>query len=587
MKKIISYLLIFVISLTTSPIRVFAQEQGYRPASSFEYEFYEVGQISPKMFISKLEDDLLNYEDYWDPDSVPPVSRKLEGNPEHLRQSYNDFMYYNIHPEESPYWSYTGLIPGNGTAAVDVLRILDKHHTLSEQISEEFQKSKKFKHERLVKNIRLIPVYLILIALFLFLWEFLLPEITSIAAIASCGKAVAVIIKAAAGIAILAADIYLSDQVTHYMYERDPRLVSAFEYVSSYRNSAIKVSLKTDLLKSVKETEYDEIQDRLKQMSNNRKWWELPSNEELMLKRYFKRGYASIDDYLKMDVKRTLGKFLYDLFDGDEVLINEYFRKEMLRTYYALEFILDELKNEDDPLRYERAMIDLATTYKIQNIQVIDGRVFGSGKTMDRSVLEKNFTDDMISSLNFILEKRSVSTALLTDHLGSKERATNVLNSLQARGIITKHDLGGSAYMWDIDFNLAEEQLSNLKEFSKRKAPPEVRSFAQNLQHLQSQSCNLNGNTVNSPVYDYINQEIERQIGAELDDQTSTYTTYPTMLTRAEVNYLVQIMDIHEKKKAYDENMRREIRNREYVESRVRSREAQMNVTPDGWGWTK
>ncbi len=471
MKKFISCFLAFVLLLSNTPIQIFAQDLGYKPAMSFEYDSYEVGKVRPRDFISNLEDDLLNGEDVWNPKSVAPVSRNLEGKPEHLRQSYNNFLYYNISPEESPLWNKTALIPDGEATQEDVLGILDMYSNLSWLVTRKLKQNPKYKKERLEKSVRLIPSILMEIALFLIIWEDVAPNI--FAEIAATHFRYKKIVKAAATIALMAGDIFVSDQVAWEMIQSDERLVNLFQSVGSYKSTAIDVSIKTDLLKPVKQTEYDRIEKELKNMTQQDKPYN--KGDYLLLKRYFKKGYSKIDVMYRPRLKLILGKFLYDLFDGDEVLINEYFRKELLRTYYALEFIKDELSNKEDPLRYDRAVIDLATTYKIQSIQILDNRTGRRG--------ERN----------------------------------------------------------------------------------QVRSFADNLQYLQNKKADLKGNSVNSELFNYINQEFEKQVGSELDTQTSVMTTYPTMLTRAEVNYLVQLMDMHQKKRDYDEKVqtKRQINNRD------------------------
>lgn len=495
MRKLITYFLILALFLTTIPVQIFAQDTGessvmrfrskkhgileYKPAMSFEYEYYEVGKISPWTYVEKLEQDLLNYEESWDPQTVPPVSRTQEGKPEHLRQSYNDFLYYNIYPEESPLWSYTGLVAGNGTSEVDVLRILDYHRTLSEEVAELFAENPEYKKVKLEKQINMIPVYVVLLAMAYVSWS-IVPEALSVTI--PCTSIVVTIPKWASFIALMAADILLTDEVAWGMEKLNEHL---FQIVDSYKSSTIEILYRevkfiespyrnltnkpdgTDLMKPVIETEMENIERLLKEKYPRTKWYDpLASGDGQLLKKYFKYGYRGIDSVFRPRLKKILGEFFYDLFEGDEELINEYFRKEMLRTYYALEFIRDELNNTDDPLRYERAMIDLATTYKVQNIQIVDGRV------------------------------------------------------------------------------------------RKIRATPEVRSFGENLQRLKGNNCSLSG--TDRDFVEYINAETEALLGAELADQTSVMTTYPTMLTRAEVNYLVQLIDMHQKKKEADDKILQE-----------------------------
>ena len=513
MKKLITYFLIFALSLTSAPISVFAQDAGvepvmyfkdkkgriqeYKPAISSKYDNYEVGQISPYTFVEKLEQDLLNGEDYWDPNGKPRLGDDMLGTPEHIAQSYNDFLYYNIHPKESPLWNKTALIPGNGVAKEDVMDILSYHHSLSQNIGNLFSNNPEYKKEKWEKRGRVISICAILIPIFYVSWEVAPEIVTGLIPYLSGTSKAAVFLKTVTSFAtMIAFDAYITDQVAWWLTHFSKSTEHLWQSVGSYRNSLIDVSFKTDLLKSVKETEYDRIKEDLQKISKTNKKYN--RGDSLILKRYFQKGYAGVDQMYRPRLKQILGKFLYDLYDGDEVLIDEYVRKEMLRTYYALEFIKDELANTDDPLRYERAGIDLATTYKVQTIQISDGRMV------------------------------------------------------------------------------------------KRKDGSKVISFGENLQQIKG-THNL-GKYENRDFLGYLNAEIERQLGSQLDDKTSTMTTYPTMLTRAEVNYLVQLMDIPKKKIEYNnrvEKQRKKIEQTvEDIQKKISKRVNKNSETPN-WSMTK
>ena len=290
MKKFISYFLIFALFTTTMPAQILAQDLGYKPAISFEYDSYELGKTDIKQFVANLEDDLLNYEDYYDPNTVPPVARELTGTPKHLSQSYNDFLYYNIYPEQSPIWEYTGLVPGNGTSKVDVLRILDYHLTLSEEIAELFKQNPEYKQERIEKQVRLLPVYTVLLGLFYISWA-ITPEALSVTI--PCTGISVTIPKWVSFIVLMAGDILITDEVAWGMQKLDKRLSNLFQSVGSYKSSAIKVSRNTDLLKPVKETEYDRIEKELKELMKGR-FSPTASGDVYLLKKYFKKGYCVI-----------------------------------------------------------------------------------------------------------------------------------------------------------------------------------------------------------------------------------------------------------------------------------------------------
>ncbi len=531
MKKFIACFLILILLFLMTPTQVFAQRVAdlppvqddfykkkavgdYKPAMSFEYDYYEVGAISPKKFVASLEEDLLNSEDYTNPEDLKPTpypgGYNKWGSPEHLRQSYNNFLYYNIYPEESPMWNKTALVPDNGVQEKDVMAILDHHNMLAKYVAERFKYNPKYTDERNERYVRLIPAIIVIAATFYISWE-VAPAVVvkAIPCLAGTGIGITILRSIISLATMIGFDALITDQVAWHMVQKDERLKYLTQSVSSYRNSAINISLETDLLKPIKETEYEIISEEIEKVMKSNP--DKQTREDIKLIKKLFKGYSGLGKmerflgkmetaYDKMSEKEksrlkiVLGKFLYDIFDGDEVLINEYFRKEMLRTYYALLFIEEELDAEYDPLRYDRAIIDLATTYKIQNIQIVDGRMI------------------------------------------------------------------------------------------KRKNESKVLSFGENLQQLNG-SCNL-GKYENRDFLNYINAEVERQLGAELADQTSVATTYPTMLTRAQVNYLVQLMDIAQKKKDYETKMKNQVETKKSIEKKV-SKRVNENLEHNNWSMTK
>ncbi len=381
MKKFISYFLIFTLFVTVMPVQIFAQDLNYKPAMSFEYDYYEMGQVKPEDFVANLERDLLNFEDYVDPEDLAPKPESANefgvygnkwGSPAHLREVYNKFLYYNVYPEESPLWNKTALVPGDGVSKDQVLAILDHHHSISETISYLLKENPKYKRARIEKHVRLIPSYLVQLALFWIIWEEAIPEVLgAVATYISASRAVRFI----STIALMGVDMWITDEAAYEMQKLDKRLDELFQSVGMYKSAAIEVSANTDLLKPITETEAEQIKQHLEKIANSNSE-EFDRKDIKLIRKYLKKGYAGLSISDRDKLKIVLGRFLYDMFEGDKILIDKYVRKEMLRTYYALLFIEDELFNESDPLRYERAIIDLATTYKIQNIQINDNRIF-------------------------------------------------------------------------------------------------------------------------------------------------------------------------------------------------------------------
>ncbi len=112
-KKIISMILTVALIAGNCSV-IFAQSVGkikYKPAKSFTYDFFELGKTNKPIFLKKLKTDM---DENKDEDSVEPIdmqdkaingadplnNRLIQYKP--VARAYNDFMYYNAYPKQSP-----------------------------------------------------------------------------------------------------------------------------------------------------------------------------------------------------------------------------------------------------------------------------------------------------------------------------------------------------------------------------------------------------------------------------------------------------------------------------------------------------
>ena len=488
MKKLISYFLIFALSLSTTPIQIFAQDLGekrtmlftdengnnitleYKPANSFKYDFYHPGSTDIEKFVAVLTEDVLTgfdeCVDYVNQETQNQGGYNGYGRPAQLKEFYNDFLCYNIDHKNSPMWNYTALVAGDDVNEGDVLHILDYHLHLSQSISNKFENNAEYLRARSDK----ITIEALVSVLLVLLWGYTMkiaPEAVSFT-IPYLNITVKVK-KWVSFLIIMAGDIFISDSVAYHINTMNDEVSSIIQQAGFYKLATIKFASDTGLFRAEQEipSERERIDQEIQRMIDSNPDEETKEDIKL-IKRYFKKGYSKIDIKKRPKLKKALGKFLYKIFDGDEVLINDYVRKEMLRTYYALRFIDAELSNIEDPLRYKRAAIDLATTYKIQNIQVVDGRLF--------------------------------------EHSGDRQRT-----------------YGQNLQYISGNYTVGQEN--------------------QNLQNINS--------VVLQNLLKYIDKDVENRISFSLEQESNLATTYPTMLMRSEVNYLVQLMDMKKKEEDY------------------------------------
>lgn len=451
-KKSVSVFLSFVL-LTGSSLS-FAQEETeeitYKPASSFSYEYFTLGKTNEVNFIKKLAKDM--EEHYYDNEQEPsafqdeiiiddedPIKSKFKRY-NRVAKAYNDFMYYNTVPEESPYWKWTALVPDDNVSAEETLLILEKHQQITQEIIKLFKQNPRYKREREAKRT------IIGLGGFTFLmssWALW----TGISGLPILGKWYS-------STAIMGLEIFLDDYAIYGIRN----LQGMKEWLNDIDIQIAELDNleERNILKSQIESRNIAICENAKKEHEicSAKRGIMPIDEDECEKWW---SIVKFCNYNKApdnkNIRLELGKYLhheYQKMDAAEYRI-KYARKEMLRIYYALLFIREELKDTNDRLRFDRAFIDLITAYKIANVTISSGRLV-----------------DFFSSPQILMQ-----TEILEDKAGHKN-----------------------------DFIGYDE----------------------------------NGN------------KIYTQLGYDLTDKSDTLRSYPSLLSRSQVNYIVQKIDIRNQK---------------------------------------
>lgn len=503
MKKIINYILIFVM-LVSSPLQIFAQDVSCKPAISFDYDYYIPGQTPEYKaeFVAKLSKNLVeDYETFYDADTnfrselvntgttpTPEDYYNAYGTTDKIKEAYNDFIYFNIHPKQSPYYIDTALIAAEGASDKNILYMLNRYETLTEDISKLLRKNNhRYEQERAEKAVRMIPSVIALTIL-----EIYFGKIFIAAEAVKASNFAENLVKIGFFIALLGADIWLSDFIAREAQNIDGRLGQVVKSVGFYKIIVNSVE-DTGLFKAAQQAAGADREARefLEDTKFYRTYSKTDSSYKIEeLDRQIEEAQKIVDFYNKGKVEHTvpfhklIAGTLIKAYgtrregipeinkDNEEQVLKQIYnqnkyamdlvRQEMLRTYYALRFIRAELSNIHDPLRFDRATIDLATVYKIMFVQKIDN--------------------------TFIK---------FTDHS---------------------------------EYNFFADSWAEVRNLDKK-------IFYENPEDE--------------------NNKIPTNLGYEVLDATSTKNTYPTLLSRAVVNYFAQLISIGdmEKEKAVNDDI--------------------------------
>lgn len=424
-KKAISCLLALTMFVYNSSF-VFAAETEleYKPAKSFEYDYFTTGRTNEDEFVAKLKQDM--YDNYIDiPQEPERFQAELTNNEEgvlhkhsNVKKAYNDLLYYNYLPEESPYWKWTAFVPDNEATEEDVLLILQKHKEISEEISKLFKKDPKYQRERQDKITLWVAGGFALALMSFYLWE-LIPVAGGTA---GGGAAAAKTVTTAGAVGaklwgfskaffVLAVDILSTDQVA-YTVRNLKGIKEYMDHIDIYVATTIENIEDRNMLKSQIESNEIQICDEAEQKYqeymlkiytyDNNKEEDFQELDNWKVVRKFCKGNNKI--FKDKNARLKIGKYLlsaYQKFDLPQEYI-EYARTEMLRIYYALLFIKEELLDKSDRLRFDRATIDIITAYKVANITITDGRLIklfadSENKTQLDILKDKGITDDHLN----------------------------------------------------------------------------------------------------------------------------------------------------------------------------------------------
>lgn len=382
-KKIISYLLTIAVFLLGNSLS-FAQQVDYKPALSFEYDNFVLGKTNESEFINKLKQDM--YDNPFDISSAPsnPYSKRESS----LQKAYNNFLYYSMYPKKSPYWKWTAFEKDEQATTDDVLLILQKHKELSRDIEKLLKKSPEYRRKLTNKRAIFVTGGLILTVMSVAIWEFVPLGAAGEAAIGAKVGIGAKIAKATKFITIFGIDVLTTDYIAYSLRTLDG-IKENINDVDIYKSAIISNVGDRNLLKSQIENEQIKICTEAVDNYNNMRTAYLATNGRAPVINEMRKWepIAHFCNGSKMNVdskqfRLDLGQYLlfaYSHTEAPEENI-EYARQEMVALYHALLFIKEELSDETDRLRFDRAFLDIVTTYKIAKISIRDMSFFGNKK---------------------------------------------------------------------------------------------------------------------------------------------------------------------------------------------------------------
>ncbi len=384
-KKLISILLAITIFICNSSL--FAQNIDYKPAISFGYNYYTLGKTNEENFIKSLKQDM--YENFKDVPLSPngfynKYSNKISshGFTENVylaAEAYNDFLYYNFYPQKSPYWKWTAFEADGEASEDDVLLILQKHRELSKEILKLLKQNPRYKMERESKITISSLAILLMIAEGYAFWEgpLFAGAATGATKAASIGAKVK---KGGIFLTAMGVDIWATDYLAYHMRTLEGAKES-MDDVDIWKAGIFDNIKDRNMLKSQIESKKIQICSEAEENLKN----VLENNLEVLDKkgidkwqpivRFCNGNKRIIKD---KQFRQNLGQYLISAYKHNieypEDAIQSA-REEMVAIYHALLFVKAELLNKNDPLRYDRAFIDIVTAYKIARITITDGRL--------------------------------------------------------------------------------------------------------------------------------------------------------------------------------------------------------------------
>lgn len=545
-KKLISGFLAVTILISNSSVVFGKGTKSYKPASSFQYDYFTLGDTDEVSFsMDYLIEDLRNNRE--DPTYTPQTHKSNFLKNNHTStgvttyaftagKAYNDYLYYNYYPEKSPYWKWTAFEPNEeeGVTEDDVLRILVEQKKITGIISQWLKTSKKYKEARAQQQAINWTIGAVLAVVSFFIWE-VIPLIggggatagaaatagataatgatgTAAAAGAAAGKITAS--KVLTFIGLLLTDILVGDDLAYYfrnlesvenelddvdiytavaisnqnetqmlsehLQSRDTATcqdtIAAYNQIKAeYENQEMpyEVERQFGFLESKKnfceicddaDRAWSGFQEAYKYQANKRdgaKW-----NPELM-KNWRKweqiKNFCHTRKLVATDTESrvALGEYLLSQYrkqkNSKEYI--KYARRTMLRFYYSARFIEAELMDGSDRLRFDRAFIDIITTYKLGMFVIEDGRL---RKMFSKSRIESHDIMDAFRSKG--TSDEDLSQVVMEDSYGNKETVgANLMNAYSAYEayptLLPRAQVNYIVQRWDI-----ESQKKNTKK---------------------------------------------------------------------------------------------------------------------------
>ncbi len=383
MKKIIKQNLTIFLSalmlINCAQPGLFSQQINYKPNLSFEYDYFTLGKTNENQFTDKLKRNM--QENPFDSSSAP--SNPYSKGESAIQKAYNNFLYYSRYPQQSPYWKYTAFEPDGTATEDDVLLILQKHKEVSKEIENLLKQNPEYKRKLTNKRTIFITGGLMLSAMSFALWE-LIPigaaagdTAAATAALSKTGFGVKMA-KAAKFLTIFGIDVLSTDYIAYSLRTLEG-INENINDVDIYKSAMINNVENRNILKSQIENLKIQICSEAVENYNNLRTAYIVTNGRAPVTNEMRKWepIAHFCNGSKRQIKEKqfrldLGQYLlfaYSKTEAPEENI-EYARQEMVAIYHALLFIKEELSDTTDRLRFDRAFLDIVTTYKIAQITI-------------------------------------------------------------------------------------------------------------------------------------------------------------------------------------------------------------------------
>jgi len=379
-KQNLSIFLSVLMLINFSHAEVFAQQVNY--AFPFQYDNFTLGKTDENEFIAKLKQDIA--DNPLDFSSAP--SNPYSKNESSIQKAYNNFLYYSRYPQRSPYWKWTAFEPDKTAKEDDVLFILQKHKEISQEIEKLLKQNPEYKHKLADKRAIFATGGLMLSAMSFALWEIVPVGIAAGNASAATVGFGTKIAKAAKFMTIFGIDVLSTDYIAFSLRNLEG-IKENINDVDIYKSALINNVENRNILKSQIENKHIQICSEAIENFHNMRTAYVATNGRAPVINEMRKWEPIVhfcngskrdigDKQFRIDLGQYL-LFAYNKTEAPEENI-EYARQEMVALYHALLFIKEELSDETDRLRFDRAFLDIVTTYKIAQITIRNISFFGN-----------------------------------------------------------------------------------------------------------------------------------------------------------------------------------------------------------------